>query len=188
MQANQFNKDDKPRKLKPALISLIALVIVTVIGAIVYATTRNKDKDVANTTNSEATETTTPTRTTASSAPATSSASATPATTFKDGTYRATGDYTTPGGTESVTVNLTIKGDKVAAVETTGSATSGSSAEYQEKFLSAYKTEVVGKPVNDIHLTRVAGSSITITRTAGSSLTSNGFNAAIDKIKVDAKS
>ncbi|MFT4186045.1 MAG: hypothetical protein QM613_02285 [Micrococcaceae bacterium] len=183
MQPNQFN-ENKTRKIKPALISLIALIVVTVIGAIVYATTRNKDKntavvDTGSTKTTPATQKATKTPTPSTSKKSTAKATtAKPKTVYKDGTYTATGDYNTPGGTESVTVNLTLKGDKVTTVKTVGSATGGNSAQFQGQFLSAYQSEVVGKAINNIQLTRVAGSS----------LTPNGFNAAIDKIKADAKS
>jgi uncharacterized protein with FMN-binding domain len=97
--------------------------------------------------------------------------------TFKDGTYTASGNYSTPGGRESVTVTVTLKNNIVTDVNTTGSATRGDSAEYQSAFLSGYKSQVVGKSINSISLSRVAGSS----------LTSDGFNKALDSIENDAK-
>ncbi|MET3805820.1 cytoskeletal protein RodZ [Nakamurella sp. UYEF19] len=112
------------------------------------------------------------------SAAATSAASpAAAASTYKNGKYTETGDYDSPSGTESVTVTVTLAADVVTATTATGSADSGPSAQYQEQFLAGYSTEVVGKEIDSVSLSRVSGSS----------LTSNGFNAALEKIKSDAQ-
>ena len=95
---------------------------------------------------------------------------------YKDGTYTATGSYSTPGGTEEVKVTVVLKNDVVTSVTTVGSATRGDSARYQSKFLSAYESKVSGKDIDSVSLSRVAGSS----------LTSNGFNKAITIIKNEA--
>lgn len=50
-------------------------------------------------------------------------------------------------------------------------------ASYEKLFIGGIKAEVVGKKINDLKVSRVAGSS----------LTSQGFNAAVTKIKADAK-
>lgn len=99
---------------------------------------------------------------------------------YTAGTYEATGSYRTPGGQESVTVSVTLSGTDgtISAIETTGTgaASGGESREYQGKFLANYKDLVVGKKVDEVSLSRVAGSS----------LTSNGFNSALDEIAQDA--
>lgn len=99
---------------------------------------------------------------------------------FKAGTYEATGSYRTPGGQESVTVSVTLSGTDgmIASIDTTGTgaASGGESREYQGKFLANYKELVIGKKVDEVSLSRVAGSS----------LTSNGFNNALDEIAQDA--
>lgn len=97
---------------------------------------------------------------------------------YRDGQYTETGNYATPGGSESVTVTVTLANGTVTAVDATGSASGGEAAQYQSAFLSGYKSSVVGKSIDDVSLSRVAGSS----------LTSGGFNRAITTIKNDAAS
>lgn len=95
---------------------------------------------------------------------------------YADGTYSATGDYQSPGGQEEIEVDLTLEGGSVAAVTVTPQATGGQAAQYQEQFASGIADEVVGKSIDELDVSRVAGSS----------LTSGGFNAAVDQIKSDA--
>lgn len=96
---------------------------------------------------------------------------------YVDGTYTESGSYSTPDGTlESVEVTLTIADDIVTAVEVTGDPVARESQQYQSQFIGGIADEVVGQAVDDISVTRVAGSS----------LTSGGFTQALDAIKVDA--
>lgn len=92
------------------------------------------------------------------------------------GTWTETGDYTTPGGQESVEVTLTAKDGTVTAVEVQGSGGSPNSQQYQAAFISGISAEVVGKQL----------SSIDVGAVSGSSLTGQGFNAAVEKIRADA--
>lgn len=92
------------------------------------------------------------------------------------GTWTETGDYATPGGTESVTVELTAKDGTVTAVQVTGSGESPNARRYQSAFSSGIAAEVVGKPLATLKVGAVSGSS----------LTGNGFNAAVEKIRADA--
>lgn len=98
--------------------------------------------------------------------------------TYSDGTYEATGNYQSPNGTEEVDVSVTLKGDVITAVTVTPEATNPTSVSYQTKFADGIAAEVVGKKIDEIDVSRVAGSS----------LTSGGFNAAIETIKSDAAS
>ena len=107
----------------------------------------------------------------ATSAPAASSASA-----GASGTWTGTGDYRTPGGTESVTVTLTAKDGVVSAVTVKGSGGSPNSQRYQSAFISGVSGEVVGKQLSTLEVGAVSGSS----------LTGKGFNAAVDEIRADA--
>jgi uncharacterized protein with FMN-binding domain len=102
--------------------------------------------------------------------PATTSAS------YKDGTYTEDGKYTSPGGPQSVTVKLTLAGDKVTAVTVTGHATDPTAKSYQAQFVDGISAVVVGKDIDALNVSRVAGSS----------LTSGGFNDALKSIKADA--
>lgn len=95
---------------------------------------------------------------------------------YSDGSYTATGDYQSPGGAESIDVELTLSAGKVTEVTVTGNASSGNAERYQTEFEDGIAAVVVGKNIDDISVDKVAGSS----------LTSNGFNDALDQIKSDA--
>ena len=97
---------------------------------------------------------------------------------YKDGTYNATGDYTSPGGQESIDVKVTLADKKITDVTVTPHPASGTSVQYQTEFANNFKPMVVGKSIDEVTLSRVAGSS----------LTSTGFNDALDQIKADAAS
>lgn len=96
---------------------------------------------------------------------------------YKDGTYQATGSYSSPAGTESIGISVTVQDDVVTATSATSQAQDNDSKAYQQDFISAYSSYVVGKKLSDIHLGVVAGSS----------LTPNGFNQALETIKQQAK-
>ena len=102
-----------------------------------------------------------------------SSGSAAP---YPDGTYTAEGSYATPESVEVVTVTVTLEDDVITAVEVVGDPTNAESERYQSEFIGGIAAEVVGKDIDDVSVTRVAGSS----------LTSGGFTQALDQIKADA--
>ncbi len=77
---------------------------------------------------------------------------------------------------ETITVTVTLESDIITAVEVTGNPSKPESKVYQGKFIGGISEEVVGKDIDEISVSRVAGSS----------LTSSGFNAAIETIKDDA--
>lgn len=130
--------------------------------------------------NSEKTETTTD-----SAAPATPTTPATTNTedpaaataTYKDGTYSKAGSYSSPAGAESVTVTLTVKGDKIASVSTSTNSANPESQKYLSKFASGISAAVVGKTLDQANVSRINGSS----------LTGKGFNAALEQIKSAAR-
>ena len=95
---------------------------------------------------------------------------------YSDGTYEATGKYISPGGRESIDVSVTVMNGKITDTTVTPNADSGEAEEYQQRFAANYKDMVVGKPIDEVSLTRVAGSS----------LTGIGFNDALEQIKEDA--
>ncbi|MDQ1121655.1 FMN-binding protein [Microbacterium trichothecenolyticum] len=112
------------------------------------------------------------------SAPTSSTAGGSTATgVYKDGTYEATGQYATPESVETVDVTLTIAGDTVTAVTVTGDPQAAESRRYQSEFIGGIADEVVGKKLDEISVSKVAGSS----------LTSGGFNKAVDTIKTEAQ-
>lgn len=96
--------------------------------------------------------------------------------TYADGTYTAEGSYATPESVETISVTVTLADDVVTAVEVTGNPTKRESEQYQSQFIGGIQAEVVGKDIDEISVSRVAGSS----------LTSGGFNEAIDAIKAEA--
>ncbi|MFB2596267.1 hypothetical protein ACEXQE_00600 [Herbiconiux sp. P17] len=96
--------------------------------------------------------------------------------TYTDGTYDATGNYVSPNGKEEVDVSVTLAGDVITAVTVTPEATNPTAIQYQTQFADGIAAVVVGKDIDEIDVSRVAGSS----------LTSGGFNEAIEAIKADA--
>jgi uncharacterized protein with FMN-binding domain len=107
--------------------------------------------------------------------------SATPATTttrpsagssrYRDGGYEARGRY---GGLPSnIDVALTLRDDRITDVQVTANATDPTSLDYQERFADAVPDVVVGRPIDEVRVSRLAGSSGT----------PDGFNEAIEKIK-----
>jgi len=121
--------------------------------------------------------TATPSGASTSSAPS-AGATESPATgsAYTDGTYTAEGSYQTPESVEKVSVTLTLEGNVVTDVEVTGDPQARESQQYQSQFIGGIADEVVGKSIDDISVSRVAGSS----------LTSGGFNKAVEEIKSEA--
>lgn len=100
----------------------------------------------------------------------------TTAVSFKDGTYSATGNYASPGGSESIDVTLSLKENVVTSVVVTPKAENPASKNWQARFISGVEKVVVGKKISEINLNEVSGSS----------LTPKGFMDALEKIKMEA--
>ncbi|TAJ48023.1 MAG: hypothetical protein EPO52_07540 [Herbiconiux sp.] len=98
------------------------------------------------------------------------------ASTYTDGTYEATGTYTSPNGQEEVDVSITLANDVITAVTVTPQASNPNSVRYQNEFADGIAAVVVGQDIDEIQVSRVAGSS----------LTSGGFNEAVETIKSEA--
>jgi uncharacterized protein with FMN-binding domain len=92
---------------------------------------------------------------------------------FKDGTYTARGEYTSPGGASAVDVTVTVKGDVVTAVKVVPKAENPTAKGYEAQFASGVGEKVVGKKLTELNVTKVSGSS----------LTSQGFDRAIEAIE-----
>lgn len=109
------------------------------------------------------------------------SATSTPTTiqaaSYKDGVYDVKGSYNSPAGAETLGVKLTLKDNVVTDAEVVVEATNPKSKFMQDAFAGGYKEMVIGKKINDIHLEKVSGSS----------LTPIGFNDALEQIKSQAK-
>ncbi len=113
-----------------------------------------------------------PSTTTTTTAPSASSGTGS----FKDGTYTESGSYQSPGGTQKVTVKATLAGGVVTDLTVTSGANDPTAKQYQSQFIGGINAEVVGKKIDSLKVSRVAGSS----------LTSIGFNEAIAAIEKDA--
>ena len=149
----------EPKKISPAITAVIVIVLIGLVTtAIIILNNKTNTVSTTETTGTNSTGTTTSNGT------------------YKDGTYSASGAYSTPDGRESIKVTVTIANNVITNAAVTQNAFSGESRQYQAGFASGYKSLVVGKNIDSVSLSRVAGSS----------LTSNGFNKAIDQIKTDA--
>ena len=94
---------------------------------------------------------------------------------YADGVYTATGEY---GRQPShITVELTLANGVVTAVKVTPHAFVPESLELQRRFAAAVPKVVVGRPINQVNVGKLAGSSGT----------PKGFNDAIDRIKRQAE-
>ena len=92
---------------------------------------------------------------------------------YKDGTYSADGNYVSPNGTETVGVELTLAGGAVSDVKITQHPSNPNTRKFQGEFAGGIQAQIVGKKLDEIKVSKVAGSS----------LTSGGFNQAVAKIK-----
>jgi uncharacterized protein with FMN-binding domain len=95
---------------------------------------------------------------------------------YADGTYNATGQY--GGLPSSIGVAVTLVDEVITAVTVTPRATDPTSLDYQTRFARAVPALVVGRHIDEVNLSKVAGSSGT----------PDGFNAAIQQIKARARS
>lgn len=93
---------------------------------------------------------------------------------YKDGQYAAIGVYAK--GKNSIDVSLDLEDGSIKSVTVTPMATNRMSLGLQKRFAVAIVTEVVGRPIEEVHLDKLAGSS----------LTTQGFNDAVEQIKVKA--
>jgi hypothetical protein len=98
--------------------------------------------------------------------------------TYKNGSYTAIGSYPVPGLTARISVTIVIANDIVSDSSVTiPSGTDPTSTNYDNKFINNYKTYVVGKALSSLSLSKISSAS----------LTPNGFNYALNQIRVSAK-
>jgi uncharacterized protein with FMN-binding domain len=100
--------------------------------------------------------------------------SAAEAASYADGVYTASGQY--GGLPSSITVTVTLAEGVITAVGITPHATDPTSLDYQRRFAAAVPRVVVGKPIDEVKLSRLSGSSGT----------PDGFNAALQRIREQA--
>jgi uncharacterized protein with FMN-binding domain len=97
---------------------------------------------------------------------------------YKDGTYTEPGTYVSPGGTEHISVTLTLAKNIITAMKVTTVQADPTATGYEQMFEGGISGATVGKDINTLNIGVVAGSS----------LTSMGFNKALAAIKADASS
>jgi uncharacterized protein with FMN-binding domain len=159
---------EEQKKSNAGLWSVVGVLIVAVLGYGVFNYTK-KDPSV------ESADTTVPPLTTDENPSVPSTPTVT--TMYKDGTYTAEGVYTSPAGSEKINVTLFLKDDVIVDATVKALATVPASVNWQGKFISGVKAEVVGKKLSEVTLTKVSGSS----------LTPKGWNDAVAKIQTQAK-
>jgi hypothetical protein len=77
---------------------------------------------------------------------------------------------------ETIAVTVILEDGVITAVEVKGNPQKSESEEYQRQFIGGIADFVVGESIEQIEISRVAGSS----------LTSGGFNQAIEAIRAEA--
>jgi uncharacterized protein with FMN-binding domain len=152
----------------------IGVAAVGVAGAFALAGCAASDTTTEPTTGTTDTATATPESSTTPTPAASEEAPS--SSTYADGTYTAEGSYATPESVETIVVTVTLENDIITAVDVTGDPQKRESEEYQGRFIGGIADVVVGQDIDQISVSRVAGSS----------LTSGGFNQAIDTIKSEA--
>jgi len=87
--------------------------------------------------------------------------------------YSAIVNYFPEGKNESISVSLTLNSSIITEVTTVHSKNDGKSRMYQTAFESEIQPHVVGKDINTLNITRIAGASFT----------TDAFLQAVQKIK-----
>lgn len=163
------------------VVAIIGVVGLLTIAGIIYSNINNQKNSSENSDTSTQT-TSTPTQTltstpTESSTNATTAPTSTSSTLFKNGTFTANQGYVVEGHNESISVSLTISGDKITGITNTYSGNEPQSQQYQGSFESQIKSQVVGKKLSEIS---------TLSRVGGASFTTRAFNQALTSIKSEA--
>ncbi len=94
---------------------------------------------------------------------------------YADGDYSINSTYG-PVGEDSIDVYLTIKDQNITAVKVVGHALTSLSEDHQNDFSEAVQGVVVGKPLKDLKIDKLAGAS----------WTSDAFNKALDVARQEA--
>lgn len=171
-QANQ-SKGNSSSKVG---LAIIGVIVVAFIGIVAYQSQNQSQNQNTNPQSSPAVTAgaQTETNTTTEAGPTVAGQESA----YKDGTYTAVGNYTSPGGQEELGVTLTIASGVVTDSTVEVLATRPMSKTRQTDFAENYKDMVVGKSIDELSLGKVSGSS----------LSPKGFNDAVEKIKAEAQS
>lgn len=162
-QIEELQQANTKKYLLPTAVS--ALIVFAAIGFYLYKSNVNDEKAIVEQSLSGQTQVQ------ESSSPIVSKA------VYRNGVYTQTGNYVSPGGPREVNVTITLTDGAITEATAQGTATDATSKRFQGEFVANFKSQVVGKNINEVVLTKVSGSS----------LTPKGFNDALDKIKAAAK-
>lgn len=165
-------ENETPKQPNKAIIAVVVIALLAIIAAAVILLGKKETPASTNSENAPSTASTDASNQGVSQTAPSDSASA-----YKDGTYKASGSYRSPGGNETVELTVTLAGGVIMGTDLTTHASTRDAEDYQGRFKNGYKAQIVGKKIDDVSLSRVAGSS----------LTSGGFNQALEQIKDDAK-
>lgn len=160
-QTQQTTSGGSSKFVLPVVVA--ALIVFSAVGFYLYQNNSANPSVAPGASNNPSAMETTETSTTAGN--------------YKNGTYSVTGDYLTPGGERNIDVKLTLTDDVVSEAEVTPKATDATSQRFQKEFADNYKSQVVGKNIDELNITKVSGSS----------LTPKGFMDALEKIKAEAQ-
>lgn len=166
----QTSTSQAPKSNTGSMIAIVGLIVIVVAVVLGYSFMNKSSKTTAN--NTAVNQTTNQTST------ATQPTEAMQKSAYKDGTYSAVGNYTSPGGPEELGVSLVLQNGVVKDSTVQVKATRPNSVKFQTEFADNYKSQVIGKSIDELQLTKVSGSS----------LAPKGFNDAVAKIKSEAKS
>jgi uncharacterized protein with FMN-binding domain len=153
--------EDHTQPPKSSNSIIIGISVFVLIAIVTFTLTRDKTNSINNS-QTPMTQTTTPTLTQNSQ--------------VADGTYQATGSYTSPAGPETIDISLTIIDGVITESTFVSNATNASSVKFQGMFGEGYKDVVIGQSITTLKLDKVSGSS----------LTPKGFNDAVDQILTQA--
>jgi uncharacterized protein with FMN-binding domain len=173
----------------PKVVGAVAISAVLLIGAYIFLTKDMQTNKVsAKKTTSNVSSVSTTSASTSTQTPSTSSSGATSntqtaptssaTTSYKDGTYKTTTEYYVPHGSNSLTVNVSIKDGLITKVSTSHDYSDRESGMYVDSFDSSISSEAVGQKIDGLSLSRVGGAS----------LTTEAFDEAISQISNKAKS
>lgn len=151
----------------------VAILLVVAAGAYIFKSKNHIETGIGEKLGLEGTTSSSPT----SAAGQEMTASPVVQGNYKDGVYDVKGDYVSPGGPEQLDVQITLKNNVVVDSTVTSLATRPQTQRFQGIFIQNYKPMVIGKNIDEVHLTKVSGSS----------LSPGGFNDALEKIKAQAK-
>lgn len=169
MEENQTTQQPQSKNNALVPVAILALVLIVAVG---YFVTQEKS------TKQQSAQTQTIAEQQGASAQTESVESAeTKKLVYKDGTYQVIGNYVSPGGPREIDVTVTLQNDIITDSTFVGKADDPMSKRFQGEFGDNYQSQVIGKNIDEIILTKVSGSS----------LTPKGFNDALSKIKVQAQ-